>query len=110
MRGIFRSKEFDEFYTSLPGNVQEKVKYSLDIIAEIKVVNRKLVKKLTGTIFYELRITQGNEYRIILFTIDNESFIEAKQIILLNGFIKKSTKDYKKEINKAVQILNNFKK
>lgn len=110
MRGIFRSKEFDEFYTSLPSNIQEKVKYALNIIAEIKVVNKKLVKKLTGTIFYELRISQGNEYRIILFAIDNENFIEAKQIILLNGFIKKSTKDYKKEINKAVQILNYLEK
>lgn len=110
MRGIFRSKEFDEFYTSLPSNIQEKVKYALNIIAEIKVVNKKLVKKLTGTIFYELRISQGNEYRIILFAIDNENFIEAKQIILLNGFIKKSTKDYKKEINKAVQILNDLEK
>lgn len=110
MRGIFRSKEFDEFYTSLPSNIQEKVKYALNIIAEIKVVNKKLVKKLTGTIFYELIISQGNEYRIILFAIDNENFIEAKQIILLNGFIKKSTKDYKKEINKAVQILNDLEK
>ena len=110
MRGIFRSKEFDEFYTSLPSNIQEKVKYALNIIAEIKVVNKKLVKKLTGTIFYELRISQGNEYRIILFAIDNENFIEAKQIILLNGFIKKSTKDYKQEINKAVQILNDLEK
>lgn len=110
MRGIFRSKEFDEFYTSLPSNIQEKVKYALNIIAEIKVVNKKLVKKLTGTIFYELIISQGNEYRIILFAIDNENFIEAKQIILLNGFIKKSTKDYKKEINKAVQILNYLEK
>ena len=80
----------------------------MNILAEIKVVNTKLVKKLVDTDFYELRISVGNEYRVILFTIDHENLIEATQILLLNGFIKKSTKDYKKEIDKALQILNNL--
>ena len=31
-----RSAEFDEFYNSLPENVQNKVKYALNIIAEVK--------------------------------------------------------------------------
>lgn len=103
-----RSAEFDEFYNSLPANVQNKVKYALNIIAVVKVVNTKLVKKLIDTDFYELRIAVGNEYRVILFTIDHDNFIEAEQILLLNGFMKKSTKDYKKEIQKAEQILNNL--
>jgi hypothetical protein len=30
----------------------------------------------------------------ILFTIDNVNFINANEIVLLNGFIKKSTTDY----------------
>ncbi|MBQ2446963.1 MAG: type II toxin-antitoxin system RelE/ParE family toxin [Bacteroidales bacterium] len=67
-----------------------------------------MVKKLVNTDFYELRISINNEYRIILFTIDHESFIESTQIILLNGFVKKSSKDYKKEIERAKQILNNL--
>ena len=105
MRTILRSLEFDEFYQNLPLNVQNKVKYAMNIIAEIKVVNIKLVKKHVDTDFYELRISVGNEYRVILFTIDSENFMEAEQIILLNGFMKKSTKDYKKEIEKAEQII-----
>lgn len=108
MRTMIRSIEFDTFYESLPANVQNKVKYAMNIIAEIRVVNTKLVKKLVDTDFYELRISVGNEYRVILFTIDHENFIEAEQILLLNGFLKKSTKDYKKEIEKAQQILNNL--
>ena len=108
MRTIIRSTEFDEFYNSLPANVQNKVKYAMNILADIKVVNTKLVKKLVDTDFYELRISVGNEYRVILFTIDHENFIEAEQILLLNGFMKKSTKDYKKEIQKAEQILNSL--
>ncbi len=103
-----RSAEFDEFYNSLPENVQNKVKYALNIIAEVKVVNTKFVKKLVETDFYELRISVGNEYRVILFTIDQESFVEAEQILLLNGFMKKSTKDYKKELQKAQRILNSL--
>lgn len=103
-----KSAEFDEFYNSLPENVQNKVKYALNIIAEVKVVNTNLVKKLVETDFYELRISVGNEYRVILFTIDQESFVEAEQILLLNGFMKKSTKDYKKELQKAQRILNSL--
>ena len=49
-----------------------------------------------------------NEYRVILFTIDHDNLIECNEIILLNGFIKKPTKDYKKEIHKAQQILNSL--
>ena len=108
MRTMIRSAEFDEFYNSLPANVQNKVKYAMNVIAEIKVVNTKLVKKLIDTDFSELRISVGNEYRVILFTIDHENFIESEQILLLNGFMKKSTKDYKKEIEKAEQILNSL--
>ena len=108
MRTMIRSAEFDEFYNSLPANVQNKVKYAMNVIAEIKVVNTKLVKKLIDTDFYELRISVGNEYRVILFTIDHENFIEAEKILLLNGFMKKSTKDYKKEIEKAEQILDSL--
>mgnify|MGYP003292692433 CR=1 FL=1 len=108
MRIMIRSNEFDEFYNSLPANVQNKVKYAMNIIAELRVINTKLVKKLVDTDFYELRISVGNEYRVILFTIDHENFIESEQILLLNGFIKKSTKDYKKEIKKAEQILKSL--
>lgn len=108
MRTIIRSTEFDEFYNSLPANIQNKVKYAMNIIADVKVVNTKLVKKLIDTDFYELRISVGNEYRVILFTIDHENFIESKLVLLLNGFMKKSTKDYKKEIHKAEQILNSL--
>lgn len=108
MRTVIRSTEFDEFYNSLPANVQNKLKYAMNVIAEIKVVNTKLIKKLVDTDFYELRISIGNEYRVILFTIDHENFIEAEQILLLNGFMKKSTRDYKKEIAKAEQILNSL--
>ena len=58
---MIRSAGFDKFYNSLPANVQNKVKYAMNVIAEIKVVNTKLVKKLIDTDFYELRISVGSD-------------------------------------------------
>ena len=108
MRKIIRSREFDEFYESIPFQAQEKVKYALNVIAEIKVVSTKLVKKLVETDFYELRISMENEWRVIFVTIDKDNFIECESVLLLNGFMKKSTKDYKKETKKAQRILNDI--
>lgn len=108
MRRIIRSLEFDEFYESSPKRVREKLNYALNIIAEIKVVSTKLVKKLIGTDFYELRISTENEWRVIVLAIDDNNFIECENILLLNGFMKKSTKDYGREIKKAQMIINDI--
>ena len=74
----------------------------------MKVVNAKLAKKLQSSDFYELRISTCNEYRVIMFTIDSESLVEATQVLLLNGFMKKSSKDYRKETEKATRILEKY--
>jgi hypothetical protein len=67
------------------------------------------VKKLVGTDLYEMRVSVGfNEYRSILFAIDHKNIIQAKKIVLLNGFLKKSSKDYDKQIKKAINILKNI--
>ena len=53
-----------------------------------------------------MRVSVGtNEYRTLLLAIDHENFIEAKNIILLNSFLKKSNKDYRKQIEIAENIL-----
>lgn len=105
MRIVIRSNEFDEFYNSLPEKVQNKLDYALNVLREMKVVNTKLAKKLVDSDFYELRISVGNEYRVILFTIDHDNIVESTQVLLLNGFQKKSTKDYKKQIEIAERII-----
>ena len=57
------------------------------------------------TDFFELRVSVDNEIRVILFAVDNDNINLATNVILLNGFVKKSTKDYDKEITKAINIL-----
>lgn len=109
MRTVLKSKEYEEFYNSLNSKVQEKIKYVLQLVSELTVVNTKFIKKLENTEFYELRVSTDNEYRIILFAMDDQNFQKATEVLLLNGFIKKSTKDYKRQIITAREIINKLK-
>ncbi|MDD4800168.1 MAG: addiction module toxin RelE [Proteiniphilum sp.] len=58
---------------------------------------------------YEMRVSIGNnEHRSLLFAIDNISFIECTQAVLLNSFLKKDNKQYRKEIIRAKEILKRY--
>ena len=73
------------------------------------VLSTKFVKHLENKNLYEMRVSVNtNEYRTILFAVDNDNIILSKRILLLNGFLKKSTKDYSKQIKVAKQILEDF--
>lgn len=53
-----------------------------------------------------MRVSVGNnEYRTILFAVDKSNIIESTKIVLLNGFLKKSTKEYRKQVELAQSIL-----
>lgn len=83
--------------------------YVMNVIATVYNVSTKFVKHLDNSDLYEMRVTVGtNEYRTVLFAIDHANIIEAKNIILLNGFLKKDNKDYRKHIKTAETILNNM--
>jgi putative component of toxin-antitoxin plasmid stabilization module len=105
MRVIQISGECKHYIDSHPKELVKKVKYCIQILSEQKVIHTKLVKKLIATEFYELRISIGKEHRIILFAANNPNLIESTRIILLNGFIKKSNKDYKKAIEVARKLV-----
>ena len=75
----------------------------------IYVLSAKFVKKIQDTDenLYELRVSAGfNEYWTIIFAIDHDIVIQAKNVLLLNGFLKKDSKDYRKQIKIADNILN----
>lgn len=109
VRTILRTPVFMEFYGGLPPKVQTKFQYVMNVMATIYNVPTKFIKHLENTDLYEMRISVGtNEYRTILFAIDHENFIEARNIVLLNGFLKKDNKDYRKQIEMAISILNNL--
>ncbi len=109
IRTILYTDEFKEFYDSLDEKVKKKIDYVIVLIKDFKLVHTDFVKRLVNTELYEMRVSVGtNEYRSILFSIDHENIIEATQVVILNGFLKKSTKDYDKQIKKAEKILNNL--
>ena len=109
VRETFHSAEYDEYYATLYARVKAKYDYVETIIKTQYVVNKKFVKKLEGTEFYEVRISVGtNEYRTIIFAVDTASFMESKRVLFLNSFLKKGTKQYKGEIETARRILNKY--
>ena len=109
IRETFHSEEYNKYYDSLDAKTKEKYDYVEMIIKTIYVVNKKFVKNIEGTEFYEARISVGtNEHRTIIFAIDSISFMESKCVLFLNSFLKKSTKQYKGEIQIARQILNKY--
>ena len=109
VRETFHSAEYEEYYANLDAKTRTKYDYVETIIKTQYVVNKKFVKNLEGTEFYEARISMGtNEHRTIIFAIDLVSFMESKRVLFLNSFIKKSTKQYMGEIETARKILKQY--
>lgn len=109
MRNIIFTNEFWDYYNSLTEKVKKKYDYVMQIIRSQYVVSEKFVKHLENTGFYEARISvESNAYRTIIFTVDSQSFMESKVVLLLNSFLKKSSNQYSSEIEKAESILKQY--
>ena len=109
IRNIIYSDEFEEYYASMNEKLMKKYDYALQIVKSQYVVSSKIVKSLENTDFYELRISiSSNEYRTILLAVDHDNFIQSKNVLLLNSFLKKDTKQYKAEIKKAQNIVKRY--
>ncbi len=109
VRTIYRTQDFLDFYNALHPKIQMKFLYVMDVIATVYNVSTKFIKRLETCDLYEMRVSVGsNEYRTVLFAIDHQNFIEAKEVILLNGFLKKDNRDYRRQIEIAKSILNNL--
>jgi mRNA-degrading endonuclease RelE of RelBE toxin-antitoxin system len=73
------TEECLDFIDAQGQRVADKFFQLLEVIGEIKIVNAHFVKKLTNSKFYELRVKAGNEYRVIIFAIDNPNFLSAQK-------------------------------
>jgi phage-related protein len=109
IRELYFTAEFTKFFEQLDDSVKSKFYYTMDLVRTIRVLSKNFVKHLENTELYEMRISVGNNaYRTILFAMDNRNVMLAQRILLLNGFIKKSTKDYNKQIKQAYKILKQY--
>ncbi len=67
---------------------------------------RRVIRSREFDAFFERLPSEVQEKMLYALTVISDSFIESGQVLLLNGFVKKSTKDYRKEVDKARRILN----
>ena len=83
---------------------QEKVEYIFKLIRTVDVIPEKFLKRIKGTEgLFEIRIKQSNNiYRIFC------CFDKGKLVVLFNGFVKKSRKTPKKEIELAVKLMSQY--
>lgn len=93
-----------DFLDSLPVKVAQKATWVLKLLEDLDTVPSSYFKKLTGTEeIWECRITYGsNAYRIFCF------FAGSSVIVLTHGFMKKSQKTPKAEIEKAEAMRRDY--
>jgi len=97
---------FIDFLKKQPEKVQNKIFKIIEIIETIEHVPETYLKKIKGTNgLYEARIRLGkNIWRVFCF------FDKGNLVILLTGFQKKTRKTPKKEIKKALELMQEYYK
>jgi len=97
-------EEAIEFLDELDEKSREKILYNID---KARYVNDpKLFKKLTSLIWEFRTLYQKKQYRILAFW-DKEDDLKTL-VVTTHGFVKKTSKVPKKEIQKAEEIRKNY--
>ena len=102
---VFYKDYFEEFFVKQREKVRAKIIWTFDLIEEIDKVPETYLKHIESTDgLYEIRIQQSRDiFRIFCF------FDEGQIVVLANGFQKKTQKTPKKEIEKALKIMEEYK-
>ncbi|MFO8022765.1 MAG: type II toxin-antitoxin system RelE/ParE family toxin [Perlabentimonas sp.] len=95
---------FEEFLLGQPKKVQDKIYKVLEAIETLERIPTNYLRLIVGINgLYEARIQLGsNIWRVFCF------FDKGRLVILLNGFQKKSQKTPKNEIEKALNLMNEY--
>jgi phage-related protein len=101
---VFFGNHFLDFYLEQDKRTKEKIDFVLDLIRNVERVPIKFLKYLEGTNgLYEIKIiTQTKSLRIFCF------FDEGKLVVLINGFVKKTNKTPKKEIEMGNKLKQEY--
>ena len=93
-----------DFIENLDEKAKAKISNTLDLLKEFGIrLGLPHVKKVTGTVLWELRILGSDSIRIFYIAVTGKSFL------LLHGFKKKKQKTDTKEIKIAAERLRNYK-
>lgn len=107
IRTIIAYKDyFRDFLRSLSPKIRQKVSNIFDIIETVEMVPSRHLRHIEGTDgLYEIRVQFGSDIlRVFCF------FDTGKLVILLTGFIKKTQKTPKREIDRAVRLMKEYYK
>ncbi|MEW6703188.1 MAG: type II toxin-antitoxin system RelE/ParE family toxin [Bacteroidota bacterium] len=101
---LFFGDYFLDFYSQQVLKTKEKIDFVLDLIRNVERVPIKFLKYLEGTdSLYEIRVlTHKSNIRIFSF------FDEGNLVILLNGFVKKTNKTPKNELELGVKLKKEY--
>ncbi|MCX6149704.1 MAG: type II toxin-antitoxin system RelE/ParE family toxin [Ignavibacteriales bacterium] len=101
---LFFGDYFLDFYSKQELKTKEKIDFVLDLIRNVERVPIKFLKYLEGTDgLYEVRVLiHKNNIRIFGF------FDEGNLIILINGFIKKTNKTPKNELELGIKLKEEY--
>lgn len=103
-RKVILSKEVLEFLSGLNLKAQKKIGTVIERIINGEM-NIEIFKKLVNTDIWEIRTEyMGIEYRLLSFWDTRTETL----IITTHGFIKKTQKTPQKEIDKAIQKMNEY--
>ena len=93
-----------EFFGSLKPEVQKKINWVLELIATVERVPEKYFKYMTNSNgIFEVRVEySSNIYRVFCF------FDKGNLIILVNGFLKKTQKTPKRELELAEKLKQEY--
>lgn len=95
----------EEFLKSLDSKMRAKAMHELNILQEFGPTLREPHSKLIKNGIFELRIKVGSNISRIFYY-----FRIGNKIILTNGFVKKTQKTPKSEINKAIEYKNDYER
>ena len=92
---------FSDFLKKQPTKVQNKIFKIIEAIETLEKVPSNYLKSIIGTNgLFEARIQLGSDiWRVFCF------FDRGRLVILLNGFVKKTQRTPKNEIEKANQLM-----
>jgi phage-related protein len=95
---------FADFLAEQRQKIKDKIVWTLRLIEELPRVPETYLKSLQETDgLFEIRIKQGGDiFRIFCF------FDQSKLIILTNGFVKKTQKTPRREIERALKIKKEY--
>jgi phage-related protein len=101
---IAYKNHFEDFLKSQSVKVQNKIFKIIEAIETLERIPTTYLKLISGTNgLYEARIQLGSDiWRVFCF------FDKGKLVILLNGFQKKTEKTPKNEIDKAINLMNEY--